>query len=53
MMTLAQPTGLGLMPVTKTQLESFAVVDAADALVALARDATTFPVYRPSVPAGA
>ena len=43
----------GLMPVTKTQLESFAVVAAADALVALARDATTFPVYRPSVPAGA
>ena len=40
----------GLMGPTRKQLETFAAVGTASALVDLARHATEFPVYRPVVP---
>ena len=40
----------GLMPVTKTQLQAFAVARDSNALVDMARTAKQFPVYRPMVP---
>ena len=40
----------GLMPVTKTQLQEFSAARNSDLLVDMARNATTFPVYRPMVP---
>ena len=43
----------GLMPVTRTQLQTFAAAANSDSLVAMARDATEFPVYRPTLPPGA
>lgn len=43
----------GLMGPTRKQLETFAAVGTASALVDLARHATEFPVYRPVVPPAA